>query len=85
MKLVDAHCHLEPKDFPDVDAVLARAHEAGGVQAVGVGAGATGGAVDPVGSGSGCGVVEGDGNADGHGGRAGGGCDASGGVAGMAG
>jgi len=37
LKLVDAHCHLEPKDFPDVDAVLARAHEAGVVQAVVVG------------------------------------------------
>jgi TatD DNase family protein len=37
LKLVDAHCHLEPKDFPDVDAVLARAQAAGVVRAVLVG------------------------------------------------
>ncbi len=37
MKLVDAHCHLEPRDFPDVDAVLARAAAAGVVQAVVIG------------------------------------------------
>lgn len=37
MKLVDAHCHLEPEDFPDVDAVLERARQAGVVQAVVVG------------------------------------------------
>jgi TatD DNase family protein len=37
LKLVDAHCHLEPADFPDVDAVLERARQAGVVQAVVVG------------------------------------------------
>ncbi|MGO9832531.1 MAG: TatD family hydrolase [Myxococcaceae bacterium] len=37
MRLVDAHCHLEPADFPDVDAVLARAAAAGVVQAVAIG------------------------------------------------
>lgn len=37
MRLVDAHCHLEPDDFPDVDAVLERAREAGVVKAVVVG------------------------------------------------
>ena len=37
MRLVDAHCHLEPADFPDVDAVLARAAAAGVVQAVVIG------------------------------------------------
>jgi TatD DNase family protein len=37
LRLVDAHCHLEPDEFPDVDAVLARAQEAGVVQAVVVG------------------------------------------------
>jgi TatD DNase family protein len=37
VKLVDAHCHLEPKDFPDVDAVLSRATAAGVVRAVLVG------------------------------------------------
>ncbi len=37
MRLVDAHCHLEPDDFPDVDAVLARAEAAGVVRAVVVG------------------------------------------------
>jgi TatD DNase family protein len=37
LRLVDAHCHLEPKDFPDVDAVLARAQAAGVVQAVLIG------------------------------------------------
>jgi TatD DNase family protein len=37
VRLVDAHCHLEPKDFPDVDAVLARAQAAGVVQAVLIG------------------------------------------------
>lgn len=37
MTLVDAHCHLEPKDFPDVDAVLARARAAGVLRAVVIG------------------------------------------------
>jgi TatD DNase family protein len=37
MRLVDAHCHLEPDSFPDVDAVLARALAAGVVRAVVVG------------------------------------------------
>jgi len=37
VRLVDAHCHLEPRDFPDVDAVLARAAAAGVVQAVVIG------------------------------------------------
>jgi TatD DNase family protein len=37
VKLVDAHCHLEPRDFPDVDAVLARAAAAGVVRAVVIG------------------------------------------------
>jgi TatD DNase family protein len=37
MKLVDAHCHLEPEGFPDVDAVLARAEAAGVVRAVVIG------------------------------------------------
>jgi TatD DNase family protein len=37
LKLVDAHCHLEPEDFPDVDAVLERARQAGVVKAVVVG------------------------------------------------
>jgi TatD DNase family protein len=35
--LVDAHCHLEPEDFPDVDAVLARARAAGVERAVFIG------------------------------------------------
>ena len=37
MKLVDAHCHLEPADFPDVEGVLARAAAAGVLQAVVIG------------------------------------------------
>jgi len=37
MRLVDGHCHLEPKDFPDIKAVLDRAHAAGVVHAVVVG------------------------------------------------
>jgi TatD DNase family protein len=37
VRLVDAHCHLEAEAFPDVDAVLERAREAGVVQAVVVG------------------------------------------------
>jgi len=37
MKLVDAHCHLEPADFPDLDAVLSRANAAGVVRAVIIG------------------------------------------------
>ena len=37
MTLVDAHCHLEPEDFPDVPAVIARARGAGVVRAVVVG------------------------------------------------
>lgn len=37
MVLVDAHCHLEKADFPDVEAVVSRAREAGVVHAVVVG------------------------------------------------
>lgn len=37
MKLIDAHCHLEPKDFPVTAEVIARAREAGVVHAVVVG------------------------------------------------
>jgi len=37
VRLVDAHCHLEPDDFPDVDTVLVRAEAAGVVRAVVVG------------------------------------------------
>lgn len=37
MKVVDAHCHLEPKDFPVTAEVIARAREAGVVHAVIVG------------------------------------------------
>jgi TatD DNase family protein len=37
MRWVDAHCHLEPDEFPDVRAVLDRAQTAGVVQAVVVG------------------------------------------------
>lgn len=37
MILVDAHCHLEPKDFPQPEAVIERAREAGVVHAVVVG------------------------------------------------
>jgi TatD DNase family protein len=37
MMLVDAHCHLEPDDYPDVPAVIARARAAGVVRAVVVG------------------------------------------------
>ena len=37
MRWVDAHCHLEPDEFPDVPSVLARARAAGLVQAVVVG------------------------------------------------
>lgn len=37
MRLIDAHCHLEPEDFPDVDAVLARARAAGVGRAVLIG------------------------------------------------
>ncbi|RJS27888.1 TatD family deoxyribonuclease [Corallococcus sp. H22C18031201] len=37
MKLVDAHCHLEPKDFAEVGPVLERARAAGLVHAVLVG------------------------------------------------
>jgi TatD DNase family protein len=37
MTLVDAHCHLEPEDFPDVDAVLARAEAASVRRAVVIG------------------------------------------------
>jgi TatD DNase family protein len=37
VRLVDAHCHLEPKDFPDLDAVLARARAAGVERAVFIG------------------------------------------------
>jgi TatD DNase family protein len=37
MTLVDAHCHLEPEDFPDVDAVLLRAQAVGVQRAVFIG------------------------------------------------
>lgn len=37
MKLIDAHCHLEPKDFPTTAEVIARAREQGVVHAVVVG------------------------------------------------
>jgi TatD DNase family protein len=37
VRLVDAHCHLEPEDFPDLDAVLARARAAGVERAVFIG------------------------------------------------
>lgn len=37
MNFVDAHCHLEPKDFADVPAVIARARAAGLTRAVIVG------------------------------------------------
>lgn len=37
MKLIDSHCHLEPKDFPVTAEVIARAKEAGVVHAVVVG------------------------------------------------
>ena len=37
MKLVDAHCHLEPGDYPDVGAVVDRARAAGVARAVVVG------------------------------------------------
>lgn len=37
LTLVDAHCHLEPKDFPDPVAVISRARSAGVVHAVVVG------------------------------------------------
>ena len=37
MMLVDAHCHLEPKDFPDPSEPIARARAAGVVRAVVVG------------------------------------------------
>ncbi len=37
MKLIDAHCHLETKDFPVAGEVIARAREAGVVHAVVVG------------------------------------------------
>lgn len=37
MTLIDAHCHLEPKDFSDVAAVIARARAEGLVHAVVVG------------------------------------------------
>jgi TatD DNase family protein len=37
MRWVDGHCHLEPKEYPDVPAVLDRARAAGLVQAVVVG------------------------------------------------
>lgn len=37
MRLVDGHCHLEPKHFPDVKAVLDRARAVGVVHAVVVG------------------------------------------------
>ena len=37
MKLIDAHCHLETKDFPTADEVIARSKAAGLVHAVVVG------------------------------------------------
>jgi TatD DNase family protein len=37
MRLIDAHCHLEPKEFPAVAEVVARARAAGVVHAVVVG------------------------------------------------
>jgi TatD DNase family protein len=37
VRLIDAHCHLEPEDFPDLDAVLARARAAGVERAVFIG------------------------------------------------
>lgn len=37
MKLIDAHCHLEPKDFPEAADVIARARAQGVVHAVVVG------------------------------------------------
>ncbi|MER2565854.1 MAG: TatD family hydrolase [Myxococcaceae bacterium] len=37
MKLIDAHCHLEPKDFPAAAEVIARARAQGVVHAVVVG------------------------------------------------
>lgn len=37
MPLIDAHCHLEPKAFPDVDAVIERAKAADVVHAIVVG------------------------------------------------
>lgn len=37
MTLVDAHCHLEPDDYPDLPAVIVRARAAGLVRAVVVG------------------------------------------------
>lgn len=37
MRLVDAHCHLEPDDFPDAEPLLERARAAGLVHAVVVG------------------------------------------------
>lgn len=37
MKLLDSHCHLEPKDYPSVDEIVARARAAGVDQAVVVG------------------------------------------------
>lgn len=37
MKLIDAHCHLEPKDFPAAGEVIARARAQGVVHAVVVG------------------------------------------------
>jgi len=37
MRLVDGHCHLEPDDYPDLPAVLARMAAAGVVHAVVVG------------------------------------------------
>lgn len=37
MRLIDAHCHLERKDFPQVEDVMARAKAAGVVHAVVVG------------------------------------------------
>ena len=37
MRLVDAHCHLEPQDYPDAAPLLERARAAGVVHAVVVG------------------------------------------------
>ncbi|HZS40373.1 MAG TPA: TatD family hydrolase, partial [Polyangia bacterium] len=42
VELIDSHCHLEPKDFPeDRDAVMTRAREGGLVGMICVGSGAT--------------------------------------------
>lgn len=37
LQFVDAHCHLESEDFPDLDAVISAAREAGVIRAVVIG------------------------------------------------